>query len=59
VIGQLVWQRRDEAVLANPCRACRHGREGLADPGALNVGQLAVGLAVQEGLGVLGGQPAQ
>jgi hypothetical protein len=59
VIGQLVWQRRDEAVLVNPGRACRHRREGLVDPGALSVGQFAIGLAVQEGLGVLGGQPAQ
>jgi hypothetical protein len=54
-----VWQRRDEAVLVNPCRAFRYRREGLADPGALSVGQLAVGLAVQEGLGVLWGQPAE
>jgi hypothetical protein len=27
VIGQLAWQRRDEAVLVNPCRAFRYRRE--------------------------------
>jgi hypothetical protein len=59
VIGQLAWQRRDEVALVDPGRAFRYRRTGLADPGALSAGQLAVGLAVQEGLGVLRRQPAQ
>jgi hypothetical protein len=36
VIGQLAWQRRDEAVLVDPARPGRYRREGLADPGAVS-----------------------